>query len=114
MLTKYGIHNQHLLETKSQIDSLGNQITEELTRINETARQDYLLAVQKEAGIQQAFTRQQQKAGTLNVSAVKLQALSQEAASSRQLYDALYGRLKQVDIQAALRPSPSAGQASAP
>jgi capsular exopolysaccharide synthesis family protein len=103
MLTKYGAHNQRLLETKNQLDSLGNQIAEELANINESARQEYLVASRKEAGIRQAFAQQQQKAGTLNVSAVKLQALSQEAASSRKLYDALYGRLKQVNIQAALR-----------
>jgi capsular exopolysaccharide synthesis family protein len=103
MLTKYGANNQHLLEAKSQLDSLNSQITEELTRINETARQEYFLAARKEAGLRQAFLLEQQKAGTLNVSSVKLQALSQEAASSRQLYDALDGRLKQVNIQAALR-----------
>ena len=103
MLTKYGANNQHLLETKSQLDSVNRQITQELSRINQTAGHDYFVAAQKEAGLRDAFKRQQLKAGLLNVSAVKLQALSQEAASSRQLYDALYGRLKQVNIQAALR-----------
>jgi capsular exopolysaccharide synthesis family protein len=44
-----------------------------------------------------------QEAGALNVSAVKLQSLSEEAAASRQLYDGLYGKLKEINIQAALR-----------
>jgi capsular exopolysaccharide synthesis family protein len=103
MLSKYGPNNQRLIETKSQLDSLNGQIAEELTRINENAHQEFLLASQKEAGIQQAFTSQQEKAGALNASAVNLQALTQEATRSRQLYDALYARLKQVNIQAALR-----------
>jgi len=103
MLTKYGPNNQRLLETKGQLDSLDEQIREELARIDERAHQEFELASEKEAGIRQAFERQQKQAGTLNVSAVKLQALSQEAASSRQLYDALYGKLKEVNIQAALR-----------
>ena len=34
---------------------------------------------------------------------MQLQSLSQEAASSRQLYDALYGKLKELNIQSALR-----------
>jgi succinoglycan biosynthesis transport protein ExoP len=103
MLPKYGANNQHLQETKSQLDSVNNQINRELSRINQTAAKEYSVSQEREAGLRQAFRRQQQKAGNLNVSAVKLQALTQEAASSRQLYDSLYSRLKQVNIQAALR-----------
>jgi capsular exopolysaccharide synthesis family protein len=103
MLTKYGANNLHLQETKSQLDSVNNQIARELNRINQTAAKEYSFAQEREAGLRQAFRYQQQKAGNLNVSAVKLQALTQEAASSRQLYDSLYSRLKQVNIQAALR-----------
>lgn len=103
MSTKYGANNQRLQEAKNQLESLDGQINAELARINETAHQSFLVASQKEAGIRSAFTRQQQKAGSLNVSAVQLQALSQEAAASRQLYDSLYSRLKEVRIQTALR-----------
>jgi capsular exopolysaccharide synthesis family protein len=103
MLTKYGPNNQHLLEAQSQINSLDGQISDELAKINERAHQEFLLASRKEDGLRQAFDRQQKEAGTLNVSAVKLQALTQQAAASRQLYDALYGRLKEANIQSALR-----------
>ena len=103
MLTKYGPNNQHLIETKSQLDAVNAQIAEEVSRINDRARQEYLFAVHKEDGIRQAFVRAQKEASTLNTGAVKLQALSQEAASSRQLYDSLYGKLKELNIQAALR-----------
>jgi len=103
MLTKYGPNNQHLIEAKSQLDTINTQIAEELARINERARQEYLFASQKEAGLHRAFEQAQKQAGTLNASAVKLQSLSQEAASSRQLYDSLYGKLKELNIQAALR-----------
>ncbi len=103
MLTKYGANNQHLLETKSQLDTVNTQIAEEVARINERARQQFLFATKKEAGIRKSFNEAQKSAGTLNVSAVKLASLSQEANSSRQLYDALYGKLKELNIQAALR-----------
>jgi polysaccharide biosynthesis transport protein len=103
MLTKYGANNQHLIETKSQLDTVNTQIAEEVARINERARQQYLFATQKEAGIRKSFNEAQKSAGSLNVSAVKLASLSQEAASSRQLYDSLYGKLKELNIQAALR-----------
>jgi capsular exopolysaccharide synthesis family protein len=103
MLTKYGPNNQHLLETKSQLDTVNAQITEELARINERAHQEYLFAQEKEDGLRKAVGIQQQAAGDLNVSSVKLQTLSQEASSTRQIYDALYGKLKELDIQTALR-----------
>lgn len=103
LLTKYGPNNQHLIEAKSQLDTVNAQITEEVGRISERARQEYLFAAQKEAGLRTAVAQMQKQAGNLNVSAVKLQALSQEADSSRQLYNSLYGRLKELNIQAALR-----------
>ena len=103
MLTKYGPNNQHLIETKSQLDTVNAQITEELGRINERAHQEYLFAQEKEDGLKKAVALQENVAGNLNVSSVKLQSLTQEAASSRQLYDALYGKLKELNIQAALR-----------
>jgi uncharacterized protein involved in exopolysaccharide biosynthesis len=42
MLTKYDPNNQHLVETKSQLDTVNAQITEDLERINERAHQEYL------------------------------------------------------------------------
>jgi len=103
MLTKYGPNNQHLIETKSQLDTVNAQISEEVSRINERARQEYLFAAQREDGLRTAVSHAQRQAGDLNVSAVKLQSLSQEAAASRQLYDSLYSKLKELNIQAALR-----------
>lgn len=103
MLTKYGPNNQHLIETKSQLDTVDAQIGEEVQRINERAHQEYLFAQQKEDGLRKAVVAQEQVAGNLNLSSVKLTSLSQEATTSRQLYDALYGKLKELDIQAALR-----------
>ena len=103
MLTKYGPNNQHLIETKSQLDTVNSQITEELGRINERAHQEYLFAQEKEDGLRKAVTLQEQVTGNLNASSVKLQELTQQAAASRQLYDALYGKLKEINIQSALR-----------
>jgi succinoglycan biosynthesis transport protein ExoP len=103
MQTKYGPNNQHLIQTKAQLDTVSGQIAEEITRVNERAHQEFLFAAQREDGIRKAVADAEMRAGTLNVSAVKLQALSQEAVASRQLYDSLYGKLKELNIQAALR-----------
>ena len=103
MLTKYGPNNQHLIETKSQLDTVNSQIAEEIARINERAR----------PGISVRTSKRKMASARLSAAGAgtpgpererrKLQSLSQEAASSRQLYDALYGKLKELNIQAALR-----------
>lgn len=103
MLTKYGPNNQHLIETKSQLDTVNSQIAEEISRIKDRAHQEYLFAAQREDGLRKAFAGAEKQAGALDVSAVKLQSLAQEAAASRQLYDSLYGKLKELNIQAGLR-----------
>lgn len=103
MLTKYGPNNQHLIETKNQLDTVNSQIAEEIARIKDRTHQEYIFAAQREDGLRKAFATAQKQAGALDVSAVKLQSLAQEATSSRQLYDSLYGKLKELNIQAALR-----------
>ena len=61
MLTKYGPNNQHLIETKSQLDTVNAQISEELSRINERAHQEYLFAQEKEDGLRKAVGLQEQR-----------------------------------------------------
>ena len=65
MLTKYGPNNQHLIETKSQLDTVNTQIAEEISRINERARQQYLFAAQREDGFAQPSTEPRNKPATL-------------------------------------------------
>lgn len=103
MLTKYGPNNQHLIEVKGQLDAVNQQIADEIKRINARAKEQYLFAAQKEQGIKQAFQTAEKQVDSLNMDSVKIQALQQEAASSQQLYAALYGTLKELDIQSALR-----------
>lgn len=101
--TKYGAKNPRLVEMQNEISNLDGQISDELQKINQRAKNDYLLARDNENGLRQAFARQQEEASQLNASTVHLEVLAQEAQSSRQLYDELYGKLQEANVQAGLR-----------
>ncbi len=102
LATKDGAKNPHVLEVKNQQAALQQQIGEELQRINARAKNDYLLARQNETDLKQAFAQQQEDASRLNDSAVRLQVLTEEAVSSRQLYEGLYGKLQEANVQAGI------------
>jgi capsular exopolysaccharide synthesis family protein len=101
--TRYGAKNPRILELQNQLANVNRQIADELQQINLRAKNDYLLALKNEEGLRTAFTNQQEAASKLNESTVRLQMLAQQAASSRQLYDALYGQLQEANVQAGLR-----------
>jgi|UPI000478D55B capsular exopolysaccharide synthesis family protein len=101
--TKYGARNPRILELQSQLANVNKQIADELEQINLRARNDYALALKNEEGLRAAFAAQQAAASKLNESTVKLQMLAQQASSSRQLYEALYGQLQEANVQAGLR-----------
>lgn len=101
--TRYGNKNPRLIELQTQLSNINQQIAAELQNINTRARNDYILARQNENGLKAEFDNQEQMASTLNERAVQLQVLAQQATSSRELYDALYGKLQETNVQAALR-----------
>ena len=98
--TKYGAHNQHLIELRGQIDGLNQAIKQELARINERAKNDMELARKTEQGIQAAYDSQQAEVNKLNDNTIQLEVLAGEALSNRELYQGLYTRLHEASIQA--------------
>jgi polysaccharide biosynthesis transport protein len=105
LTTKDGARNPHVLELKGQQAALDQQIADELKKINTRARNDYLLARQNEETTRAALNQAQKEASRLNDSAVQLQVLQEEAVSSRQLYEGLYGKLQEANVQAGIHAS---------
>ena len=102
-VTKYGAKNPQMIQLQSQLSSINKQINDELRQIDLRARNDYLVALKNERGLQAEFQKQQKLAAQLNQSAVALQMLVQQATSSRKLYDSLYQQIQEAGIQAGLR-----------
>ena len=102
-VTKYGSKNPHIIQLQNQLSSIDKQISDELTQIDLRARNDYMVARRNENGLRASFKDQQASASQLNQSAVTLEMLVQQAASSRQLYDGLYQQIQEASVQAGLR-----------
>jgi polysaccharide biosynthesis transport protein len=102
-VTKYGEKNPRIVQLQSELVNIDKQISDELMQIDLRAKNDYQVARQNENGLRASFQQQQSAASQLNQSAVNLQVLVQQAASSRQLYDSLYQQIQEAGVQAGLR-----------
>jgi capsular exopolysaccharide synthesis family protein len=98
--TKYGPNNPHLAEMHGQMAALDQSIKEELTRINDRAKNDLELSKKTEAGLKKAYDDQQVEVNKLNDNTIELEVLAGEALSNRDLYNSLFTRLQEASIQA--------------
>jgi capsular exopolysaccharide synthesis family protein len=98
--TKYGAKNPRLTEIGNQVKSLHDQIQAEVGKIKQRAKNDLTLAQQNEKSLRSAFEAQKQITSKMNDDVVQLGVLMAQARSSRELYDILYSRLQQANIDA--------------
>ena len=99
-MTKYGANNPHLAEMQGQMEALNQSIKDELKRINERAKNDVELARRTEGAIRDSYNQQQLEVNKLNDNTIQLEVLAGEALSNRALYNGLYTKLQQANIQA--------------
>ncbi|ABF42804.1 Protein-tyrosine kinase [Candidatus Koribacter versatilis Ellin345] len=90
----YGARNPHLVDVDKQLSDVDSQIKGELKLIVDRTELDLELARQSEDALRQAYEKQEQEANKINDSQIRLAVLQQEADSTRQLYETLYGRLE--------------------
>jgi succinoglycan biosynthesis transport protein ExoP len=102
---RYGAKNPALQEIRNQIDSLENQIHEELQRIDKEAKADLDLARANEDAIRKSFNDQQREVAALGNSLAGLAFLQQEENTTRGLYQDLYTRLEEANIAAGVKSS---------
>jgi capsular exopolysaccharide synthesis family protein len=98
--TKYGSKNPHLTELANEMKSLDTQILVEMEKIKQRAKNDLVLAQQHEQALRGAFEAQKLVTSKMNDDVVQLGVLMAQARSSRDLYDILYSRLQQANMDA--------------
>ncbi|MFZ1085825.1 MAG: polysaccharide biosynthesis tyrosine autokinase [Terracidiphilus sp.] len=98
--TKYGPKNPHLTDIANQVRSLQEQMQVEMGKIRQRAKNDLILAQQNEQALRAAFDAQKQVTSKMNDDVVQLGVLMAQARSSRDLYDLLYARLQEANIDA--------------
>src|SRR5208337_333083 len=98
--TKYGPKNPHLADIANQLKSLHDQMQNEIGKIKQRAKNDLILAQQNEQALRSAFEAQKLVTSKMNDDVVQLGVLMAQARSSRDLYDILYARLQEANIDA--------------
>ncbi|MGO9316239.1 MAG: GumC family protein [Terracidiphilus sp.] len=98
--SKYGAKNPHLTEIANQLKSIHEQMQIEIGKIKVRAKNDLVLAQENEKALRSSFEAQKRVTSKMNDDVVQLGVLMAQARSSRDLYDALYGRLQAANIDA--------------
>jgi len=96
--TKYGANNPRLTEIENQLHSINEQIQAEMVKIKQRAKNDLTLAQENEKAVQSAFESQKAITSKMNDDVVQLGNLMEQARSSRELYDLLYAKLQEANI----------------
>lgn len=98
--TKYGAKNPRLAEIANQAKSLHEQIQSEIAKIRQRAKNDLTLAQQNEKALRASYEAQKRVTSKMNDDIVQLGVLVAQARSSRALYDVLYAKLQEANIDA--------------
>jgi capsular exopolysaccharide synthesis family protein len=98
--TKYGPKNPHLTDLGNQLKAIQEQMQAEMGKIKQRAKNDLTLAEQNEKALRATFEAQKGITSKLNDDVVQLGVLMAQARSSRDLYDLLYARLQEANIDA--------------
>jgi capsular exopolysaccharide synthesis family protein len=98
--TKYGSRNPHLADIANQLKSIHDQLQIEMERIKQRAKNDLVMAQQNEQSLRSAYEAQKLVTSKMNDDVVQLGVLMAQARSSRELYDILYARLQEANIDA--------------
>jgi capsular exopolysaccharide synthesis family protein len=96
--TKYGLKNPRLVAIESQLKSLQEQLQTEMGKIKQRAKNDLTLAEANEKALKLEFESQKTVTSKMNDDVVQLGILMEQASSSRELYDLLYARLQEANI----------------
>ncbi len=96
--TKYGAKNPRLIEIQNQLRSLDEQLHAEMEKIKQRAKNDLTLAEQNEKALKAIFDEQKAVTSKMNDDVVQLGILMEQSSSSRELYDLLYAKLQETNI----------------
>jgi polysaccharide biosynthesis transport protein len=105
MKTKFGPGYPKLGELQANINGLERAIQQEVSRIGQRARNDYMVANETWKDAKQNYDQQKVKADALNDKAIQYTITRQEADDSRALYEDLLKRLKEAGILQGLKSS---------
>jgi polysaccharide biosynthesis transport protein len=105
LAAKYGASYPRVIELQSQLKELNSSIADEISKLSETLRAQFLAASKSEQMLQAALDKQKDDAYNMNQDAVQYGIMRREVESSRDLYEGLLKKLKEAGILAGLKSS---------
>jgi succinoglycan biosynthesis transport protein ExoP len=96
MLAKFGPAYPKVDELRQQKAAIETSITEEMKRMSDRARNEYIVAQHVEESAKQAYDTEKQHANEVNDKTVQYEIVRQQYEQSRDTYDKLLGRLKEA------------------
>jgi len=103
--TLFGPSYPSVVQLQNRLKQVNKSYEEETANQVQTLQNDYEAAVSREQMLQNALNEQTVEANKLNVDAIDLKILQQEAESNRILYNGLLTKLKEASLQAGLNSS---------
>ncbi|MGZ5938412.1 MAG: GumC family protein [Rhizomicrobium sp.] len=100
---RYGERNPKRIAVETQLADLNQKIAEEVSRVAAALANDVAVARAQVGSLQASLIMTQHQASNQNMTAVKLQALEANAASTRNLYDSYLTRLHAIQDQDGLQ-----------
>lgn len=102
LLVTYKPGHFRVKEVSSEVDKLKQKIDSETDRIISAIRTDYSLTQEREKNLQAAIEATKSEALAVSEKASGYTMLETEASESKRIYDLMTGRIKEVDLNAAL------------
>ena len=103
--TLFGPSYPSVVQLEDRLKQVNKSYQEETANEVQRLQNDYEAAAAREQMLQNALNDQTLEANKLNVDAIQLKVLQQEAESNRTLYDDLLTKLKEASLQAGLNSS---------
>jgi succinoglycan biosynthesis transport protein ExoP len=103
--SRYGPNFPRVTEVRDQLAAVKQAIAKELQRLNERAANDYKASVEQEDAIRKEWEEQKRLAVDSNDLAIQYTIANREATSTRDLYQHLLERSKEVGIISGMRSS---------
>jgi len=105
LATKYGASYPRVIQLRAQLKELDSNIAQEITKVSETLRAEYLAAQKSEQMLQASLDKQKDDAYNMSQDALQYGIMRREVESSRDLYQGLLKKLKEAGILASLKSS---------
>jgi capsular exopolysaccharide synthesis family protein len=94
--TRYGPRHPEMQKVRAEVAEAESQLADETGRLVASLRNEFVVAERREMQMRQALTTLKEQEATTKEAGVQLSDLQREAATSKQLYEALLTRYKQT------------------